>query len=74
MLATLYAQRYGQAQLDVFRAPEAPKVRAAVGAGITSLPSLQGALTARAGAPWAGLAVAAAAPLAKRLAKVVSPT
>jgi 4-hydroxybenzoate polyprenyltransferase len=73
-LAAGYAMRYGRAQTDVFRDPSAPKVRAAVGAGITSLPSLQGALTARAGAPWAGLAVAAAAPVAKRLAKKVSPT
>ena len=73
-LAAGYALRYGRAQTDVFRDPAAPKVRAAVGAGITSLPSLQGALTARAGAPWAGLAVAAAAPVAKRLARKVSPT
>jgi 4-hydroxybenzoate polyprenyltransferase len=73
-LAAGYALRYGRAQTDVFRDPSAPKVRAAVGAGITSLPSLQGALTARAGAPWAGLAVAAAAPVAKRLARKVSPT
>ena len=73
-LSVVYARRYGSAQVDVFRDPVAPKVRAAVGAGITSLPSLQGALTAGAGAPWAGLAVAAAAPVARRLAKVVSPT
>jgi 4-hydroxybenzoate polyprenyltransferase len=73
-LAAGYALRYGRAQTDVFRDPTAPKVRSAVGAGITSLPSLQGALTARAGAPWAGLAVAAAAPIGRRLAKKVSPT
>ncbi len=54
--------------------PRAPGARAAVGAGITSLPSLQGALTARAGATWAGLAVAAAAPAAGALARKVSPT
>lgn len=73
-LSAVYAERYGRAQVGVLRDPAAPTVRAAVGAGITSLPSLQGALTARAGQPWAGLAVAAAAPVAKRLAKVVSPT
>ncbi len=73
-LAAGYAVRYGRAQTGVLTDPSAPNVRAAVGAGITSLPALQGALTARAGAPWAGLAVAAAAPLAKRLAKKVSPT
>ncbi len=53
--------------------PAAPRVRAAVGAGITRLPALQGALTAGRTAP-AGLAVAAAAPLARLLARKVSPT
>ena len=73
-LAGAYAARYGRAQTEVLRDPAAPQVRAAVGAGITSLPSLQGALTARAGAPWAGLAVAAAAPAGRVLARKVSPT
>ncbi len=73
-LAAAYALRYGRAQAEVLTDPAAPKVRAAVGAGITSLPSLQGALTARAGAPWTGLAVAAAAPAARALARKVSPT
>jgi 4-hydroxybenzoate polyprenyltransferase len=73
-LAGSYAVRYGRAQAAVFRDPAAPKVRAAVGAGITSLPSLQGALTARAGAPWTGVAVAAAAPAARAFARKVSPT
>ena len=58
------------------RAPtrRAGRVRAAVGAGITGLPALQGALTAAAGAGLLGLAVAAAAPLGRRLARKVSPT
>jgi 4-hydroxybenzoate polyprenyltransferase len=73
-LAAGYALRYGRAQTAVLRDPAARNVRAAVGAGITSLPSLQGALAARAGATWAGLAVAAAAPAAKVLARKVSPT
>ncbi len=73
-LAAAYALRYGRAQTAVLRDPAAANVRAAVGAGITSLPSLQGALTARAGATWVGLAVAAAAPAAKALARKVSPT
>jgi 4-hydroxybenzoate polyprenyltransferase len=49
-------------------------MRAAVGAGITSLAALQGALIARSGAPAAGAAVAAAAPVGRRLARWVSPT
>ncbi|MFG1604721.1 SCO3242 family prenyltransferase [Actinoplanes sp. NPDC049265] len=73
-LAVGYAVKYGRAQAAVIGDPAAPRVRAAVGAGITSLPSLQGALAARSGAPFAGLAVAAAAPLAGALARKVSPT
>ncbi|MET8084728.1 SCO3242 family prenyltransferase [Micromonospora sp. NPDC005237] len=74
LLAGWYAARYGAAQAQVVRDPSAGKVRAAVGAGITGLPALQGALTARGGAGLLGLAVAAAAPLGRRLARKVSPT
>ncbi|GAA3954103.1 SCO3242 family prenyltransferase [Actinoplanes auranticolor] len=74
LLAGEYATRYGRAQARLFTEPGAPAVRAAVGAGITALPSLQGALTARAGRGWTGLALAAAAPLARLLARKVSPT
>jgi 4-hydroxybenzoate polyprenyltransferase len=49
-------------------------MRAAVEAGITSLPALQGALIARSGRPAVALAVAAAAPLGRRLARWVSTT
>ncbi|MFC6081285.1 SCO3242 family prenyltransferase [Sphaerisporangium aureirubrum] len=73
-LATGYAARYGAAQAHAVAEPSPERLRAAVGAGITGLPLLQGALAARAGAPAAGLAVAAAAPLGRRLARVVSPT
>ncbi|MFC0098920.1 SCO3242 family prenyltransferase [Micromonospora marina] len=69
-----YVARYGAAQLRVVAEPTASRVRAAVGVGITGLPTLQGALTARAGAGLLGLAVAAAAPLCRRLARKVSPT
>ncbi|MEV4657904.1 SCO3242 family prenyltransferase [Micromonospora sp. NPDC049301] len=74
VLAGWYATRYGAAQAQVVRDPSAGRVRAAVGAGITGLPALQGALTARGGAGLLGLAVAAAAPLGRRLARKVSPT
>jgi 4-hydroxybenzoate polyprenyltransferase len=73
-LAAWYAIRYGAAQARAAVDPSPGRLRAAVGAGITGLPPLQGALAARAGSPAAGLAVAAAAPLARRLARVVSPT
>ncbi|MGB2571716.1 SCO3242 family prenyltransferase [Micromonospora citrea] len=74
LLAGWYAARYGAAQARVAVEPSAARVRAAVGAGITGLPALQGALIARAGAGPLGLTVAAAAPLARRLARKVSPT
>ena len=74
VLSGWYFASYGMAQARAIAEPDAGTVRAAVGAGITSLPSLQGALIARAGAPVTGAAVAAAAPLARRLAKKLSPT
>jgi 4-hydroxybenzoate polyprenyltransferase len=73
-LAGWYAVRYGAAQARAAADPSPGHFRAAVGAGITGLPPLQGALTARAGSPAAGLAVAAVTPVARRLARVVSPT
>ncbi|MEU0080431.1 SCO3242 family prenyltransferase [Micromonospora tulbaghiae] len=74
VLAAGYATRYGRAQARVLADPSPARVRAAVGAGITGLPALQGALTARAGARLLGLAVAGAAPLGRRLARLISPT
>jgi len=74
LLAGWYAVRYGMAQAQAVSSPSPATVRAAVGAGITGLPALQAALTARAGSTAAAVAVAAAAPLGRRLARVVSPT
>ncbi|SDI14037.1 SCO3242 family prenyltransferase [Nonomuraea jiangxiensis] len=74
VLAAGYAVRYGAAQVRALVDPSPERVRGAVSAGITQLPLLQGALAARAGAPVAGLSVAAAAFLARRLARKVSPT
>ncbi|MEQ4303674.1 SCO3242 family prenyltransferase [Plantactinospora sp. B6F1] len=73
-LAGWYGLQYGTAQARVAADPQAARVRAAVGAGITGLPALQGALVARAGAALLGVAVAAAAPLGRHLARKVPPT
>ena len=74
LLAARYAAGYGTAQARAAADPSARRVRAAVGAGITELPGLQGALAAKAGSPAYGTAVALMAPLARRLARKVSPT
>ncbi len=74
VLASAYALRYGRAQARILTESAAPTVRAAVAAGIVDLPTLQGALTSRAGSARVGLAVAVAAPLGRMLARKVSPT
>jgi hypothetical protein len=73
-LSGWYASRFLAAQRKVLDDPQAGNVRASVGAGITSLPALQGALTSAYGAPVTGALVAAAAPLGRKLARAVSPT
>jgi UbiA prenyltransferase family len=73
-LAGWYAARYGAAQARAAAEPSAPRIRAAVGAGITALPALQGALAARAGAGLTGALVAAAAPIGRRLARRMATT
>jgi 4-hydroxybenzoate polyprenyltransferase len=74
LLAGWYAAQYGRTQARAAADPGAARMRAAVVAGITGLPVLQGALVARAGNVAGALAVAAAAPLGRRLARKVSPT
>jgi 4-hydroxybenzoate polyprenyltransferase len=74
VLAGWYAARYGAAQVRAAAEPSAPHIRAAVGAGITALPALQGALAARAGAAFTGALVAAAAPIGRRLARRMATT
>ncbi|GAB2587769.1 transferase [Paractinoplanes abujensis] len=74
LLAAWYAAGYGSAQVRAAAEPTAGRIRAAVGAGITDLPTLQGALTAKAGSPAYGIGLALMAPLARRLARKVSPT
>lgn len=54
--------------------PSPPLTQRAVGAGIRAMIPLQAALAARAGAPGTGLALLGLAPLARRLARKVSPT
>ncbi|GAA4917250.1 4-hydroxybenzoate polyprenyltransferase [Nonomuraea thailandensis] len=74
VLASWYASQFGTPQARAVADPSPQRVRDAVTAGIVSLPALQGALVARAGAPRIGLALAAVVPPARRLARKLSPT
>ncbi|ONI76709.1 4-hydroxybenzoate polyprenyltransferase [Kribbella sp. ALI-6-A] len=74
VLTGLFAQAVAPAQITAAREPSGPKLRRAVGAGIHGLVPLQAAWCARAGAPRLGAALAVALPLAKALARKVSPT
>ncbi|MFI5795828.1 SCO3242 family prenyltransferase [Streptomyces sp. NPDC051677] len=69
-----YLASYGTAQARAAREPSAANVRGAVGTGIMSLMPLQAALTAGGGGAALAGALAAAHPLARRLARKVSPT
>ncbi|WP_405009993.1 SCO3242 family prenyltransferase [Kitasatospora sp. NBC_01539] len=73
-LAGWYAAGYGSAQAAAVRSPTASRIREAVTAGITSLPSLQASLTARHGRPRTALALAAATVAGRLLARRMSPT
>lgn len=73
-LAAAYAAQVGRAQLDAVREPSAAKVRTATGAGILGMVPLQAALTARARAVPVAAALVAAFPIARALARKMSPT
>ncbi|WEH14461.1 SCO3242 family prenyltransferase [Streptomyces sp. VNUA24] len=72
--ALAYLGSYGTAQARAVRTPSGENVRRAVGAGILGLMPLQAALTARSGATAAAAALGVVHPLARRLARHVSPT
>ncbi|WP_438947147.1 SCO3242 family prenyltransferase [Streptomyces bicolor] len=72
--ALAYLGTYGTAQARALREPSAANVRRAVGAGILGLMPLQAALTARGGAPAVAAALGVVHPLARRLARRISPT
>ncbi|NEA98187.1 UbiA family prenyltransferase [Streptomyces sp. SID13726] len=69
-----YLATYGTAQARAVRDPSAANVRRAVGAGILGLMPLQATLTARAGARAVAAALGVVHPLARRLARRISPT
>ncbi|WP_432192229.1 UbiA family prenyltransferase [Streptomyces sp. bgisy027] len=72
--ALAYLGAYGTAQIRAVREPSADNVQRAVGAGILGLMPLQAALIARGGAPRAAAALGIVHPLARRLARRISPT
>ncbi|MFI5708793.1 SCO3242 family prenyltransferase [Kribbella sp. NPDC051620] len=74
VFAGLFARSVGSAQLVAAGDPSAANLRKAVGAGIHGLVPLQAAWCARGGRPLVGAGLLAALPLAKALARKVSPT
>ncbi|QVQ52415.1 UbiA family prenyltransferase [Spiractinospora alimapuensis] len=73
-LALGYAATTGRPLLDAMRRPTPQRVRTAVGAGILAMMPLQAALAAGSGAYRGALGLVGAHPLARRLARRVSPT
>ncbi|SCK12212.1 4-hydroxybenzoate polyprenyltransferase [Streptomyces sp. ScaeMP-e48] len=69
-----YLRTAGPPLLHAALNPSPPLTQRAVGGGIRAMIPLQAALAARAGAPGSGLAVMALVPLARSLARKVSPT
>ncbi|GGX02672.1 hypothetical protein GCM10010321_16900 [Streptomyces chartreusis] len=72
--ALAYLGAYGSAQVRALREPSAGNVQRAVGAGILGLMPLQAALIARGGSPRVAAALGVVHPLARRLARRISPT
>lgn len=73
-MAADYVRRFGGSLTAVARDGRPENVRQAVGAGIMSLMPLQACLVAGRGRLPAALPIAAAGPLARRLARRISPT
>ncbi|MFE5934010.1 SCO3242 family prenyltransferase [Streptomyces sp. NPDC056470] len=73
-LAAAYARTPAVPLLHAALNPSPPLTQRSVGAGIRALIPLQAALAARAGAPGTALLVLGLAPLARALARKVSPT
>lgn len=69
-----YAATVGAAQYGAVDSPTASRVRAATAAGIHGMVPLQASLAARHGSVRAAALLAGALPLARRLARKVSPT
>ncbi|MFE4384007.1 SCO3242 family prenyltransferase [Streptomyces cyaneofuscatus] len=69
-----YLRTAGPPLLHAALNPSPPLTQRAVGGGIRAMIPLQAALATRAGAPCSGLAVMALVPLARSLARKVSPT
>lgn len=69
-----YLRTAGPPLLHAALNPSPPLTQRAVGGGIRAMIPLQAALATRAGAPGSGLAVMALVPIARSLARKVSPT
>lgn len=74
LFSATYAASVGGAQYAALRQPSAQRVRAATGAGIHGMVPLQATIAARHGAVRAATVLITALPLARRLARKVSPT
>ncbi|MEV6954731.1 SCO3242 family prenyltransferase [Streptomyces sp. NPDC051183] len=73
-MAGMYAATAGRPLLHAALNPSPPLTQRAVGGGIRAMIPLQAALAARAGSPGTALALAGLVPVARRLARKVSPT